>query len=101
MNLVSLARNHGRTTVFTIIASSFHYNWPKTADLDSDTLHGACIDKTFNPEAPWPSGRASDAGARGRGCDPHSGRRVVSLSKIHLPPKKYWYYPGSGGSTQT
>ena len=37
-----------------------------------------------------PSGRASDSGARGRGFDPHSGRRVVSLSKIHLPPKKYW-----------
>ena len=31
----------------------------------------------------WPSGRASDSGARGRGFDPHSGRRVVSLSKIH------------------
>ena len=31
-----------------------------------------------------------DSGARGRGFDPHSGRRVVSLSKIHLPPKKYW-----------
>ena len=41
-------------------------------------------------EAPWPSGRASDSGARGRGFDPHSGRRFVSLSKIHLPPKKYW-----------
>ena len=35
----------------------------------------------------WPSGRASDSGARGRGFDPHSGRRVVSLSKIHLPSK--------------
>ena len=34
-----------------------------------------------------PSGRASDSGARGRGFGPHSGRRVVSLSKIHLPPK--------------
>ena len=41
-------------------------------------------------EAPRPSGRASDSGARGQGFDPHSGRRVVSLSKIHLPPKKYW-----------
>ena len=39
-------------------------------------------------EAPWPSGRASDSGARGRGYDPQSGRRLVSLSKIHLPPKK-------------
>ena len=33
------------------------------------------------------SGRASDSGARGRGFDPHSVRSVVSLSKIHLPPK--------------
>ena len=32
--------------------------------------------------------RASDSGARGRGFgDPHSGRRVVSLSKTLLPPK--------------
>ena len=38
-------------------------------------------------EARWPSGRASESGARGRGFDPYSGRRVVSLSKIHLPPK--------------
>ena len=30
----------------------------------------------------------TDSAARGRGFDPHSGRRVVSLSKIHLPPKK-------------
>ena len=41
-------------------------------------------------EAWWPSGRVSDFRARGRGFDPHSGRCVVSLSKIHLPPKKYW-----------
>ena len=40
-------------------------------------------------EAPWPSGRASDFEAKGRGFDLYSGRRVVSLSKIHLPPKKY------------
>ena len=45
--------------------------------------------------------RASDSGARGQGFDPHSGCRVVSLSKIHLPPKKYWYNPGSGGSIPT
>ena len=31
--------------------------------------------------------------ARDRGFDPHSGRRVVSLSKIYLPPK-------STGNTQ-
>ena len=41
-------------------------------------------------EARWPSGKASDSGPRGRGLDPHSDRRVVSLSEIHLPPKKYW-----------
>ena len=48
-------------------------------------------------EARWPSGRASDSGARGRGFDPHSGCRVVSLSKIHLPsikvPRKRWLRP--------
>ena len=37
--------------------------------------------------------RASDSGARGRGIDPHSGRRVVSLSKTHVLPK-------STGNTQ-
>ena len=42
----------------------------------------------FEREAPWPSGRVLDSRARGRGFDPHSGNRVVSLSKIHLPPKK-------------
>ena len=26
----------------------------------------------------------------GGSFDPHSRRRVVSLSKIHLPPKKHW-----------
>ena len=39
------------------------------------------------------SGTTSDSGAKGRGFDPHSGRGVVSLSKIHLPPK-------STGNTQ-
>ena len=39
--------------------------------------------KTKCREARWPSGRASDSGARGRGFDPHSGhRKIVSLSKI-------------------
>ena len=38
-------------------------------------------------EARWHSGRASDSGARGRGFDPNSSRRVVSLSKINLHPK--------------
>ena len=37
--------------------------------------------------------RASDSGGTGRGFDPHSGRRVISLGKIHLLPK-------STGNTQ-
>ena len=36
----------------------------------------------YSVEERWPSSRASDSGARGRGFDLHSGRRVVSLSKI-------------------
>ena len=38
----------------------------------------------------------SDSGSRGRGFEPHSGRRVVSLSKTYFPkkvlviPKKRW-----------
>ena len=51
---------------------------------------------TRHAEARWPSGRAPDSGARG----PYSGRLVVSLSKIHLPPKtvlviprKRWLHP--------
>ena len=48
---------------------------------------------------PWPSGRASDSGTRGRGFDPHSSRRVVSLNKIHLHkkvlviPRRRWLRP--------
>ena len=38
-------------------------------------------------EALWPSGRAPDSGVRGRVFDLHLGHRVVSLSKIHSPPK--------------
>ena len=44
-------------------------------------------------EASQPSGRASDSRARGRGFNPHSGHRVVSLSKIHLPSKKVLVIP--------
>ena len=29
----------------------------------------------------------SDSGSRGREFEPHSGRRVLSLSKTYLPPK--------------
>ena len=32
----------------------------------------------------WPSGKASHSGTRGRGFEPHSGRRVVSLRYIYL-----------------
>ena len=31
---------------------------------------------------------ASDSGSRGRRFEPHSGRRVVSLSKTYLLPKR-------------
>ena len=44
-------------------------------------------------EARWPCGRASDSGARGWGFDPHSGRRVLSLNKIHFPPQKVLVIP--------
>ena len=43
----------------------------------------------------------SDSGSRGQRLEPHSGRRVVFLSKTYLPKKKYWLYPGSGGSVPT
>ena len=43
----------------------------------------ALFNVTYHLGTRWPSGRASDSGARGRGFDSHSGRRVVSLSKIH------------------
>ena len=33
-------------------------------------------------EARWPSGRASDSRARGRGFDHDSGRRVVSIISL-------------------
>ena len=50
----------------------------------------AYISEAFNStsrwEAQWRGLRASDSGARGRGFNPHSGCRVVSLSKIHLTP---------------
>ena len=39
--------------------------------------------QSTDQEAPGPSGRASDSGARGWEFNPHSGRRVVSLSRIH------------------
>ena len=51
---------------------------------------GFSFEPSSNREAQWPSDRASDSGARDRGFDPHSGRCVVSLRKIHIPPKKYW-----------
>ena len=44
-------------------------------------------------ETRWPGGRALDSGVRGRGFDPHSGSRVVALSKIYLPPKNVLVIP--------
>ena len=44
-------------------------------------------------EVRWPSSRASDSRARGLRFDPHSGRRVVSLTR-------YIYLPKSTGNTQ-
>ena len=38
-------------------------------------------------------GGGLDSGSRGWGFEPHSGRRVVSLSKTYIPPK-------STGNTQ-
>ena len=43
-------------------------------------------------EAPWPIGRASDSGARSRGFDPHSGRRVVTFTSLVIPRKR-WLRP--------
>ena len=40
-------------------------------------------------EAQWPSGRASDSGARGQGFDPHSG---IS-QKVLVIPRKRWLCP--------
>ena len=51
-------------------------------------IYGPSISTTHTNEAWWPIGRGSDSGARGR-FDSHSDRRVVSLNKIHLPPKTY------------
>ena len=50
---------------------------------------------TTHRETRWPSGRASDSGAKGRGFDLHSDRSGVSLSKIylHAPPKKVLVIP--------
>ena len=47
----------------------------------------------FIAEVRWPSGTAFDSRARGGVFDPPSGRHVVSLSMIYLPPK-------STGNTQ-
>ena len=55
--------------------------------------HGSDLSIPTSQEARWPSGRASDSGVRGRRFDPHSGRCVVSLSKIHLPPQKLLVIP--------
>ena len=71
------------------MGKSIFHKWVKIKLLLSDFC--SLIFAVF--EARWPSGRVLDSGARGLGLDPHSGCRVVSLSKIHLPPK-------STGNTQ-
>ena len=46
-------------------------------------------------EAPWPSGRASDIGARGRGFVPYSGRCILeqdtftSQKELVIPMKRW------------
>ena len=44
-------------------------------------------------EAPWPSGRASDSGARGRGFD-------LTQVAVLCPWARYIYLPKSTGNTQ-
>ena len=57
------------------------------------------LTRTNNREAPWPSGRASDSGARGWGFDPHSGHRVAvsfhtfTSQKVLVIPRKRWLHP--------
>ena len=66
------------------------------------STHNLCFRaKIRKKKSRWPSGRASDSGARGLGFDPHSGRRVVSLSKIRLHPKSTGNTQESGGSVPT
>ena len=54
---------------------SFYYNLPKMSNT-LDRGRGGLVVNT------------SDSGSRGRGFEPHSGRRVVSLSKTYLPPNR-------------
>ena len=51
--------------------------------------------RIFQREAWWPSGRASDSGARGQCFDPHSGRRVVRFTsqKVLVILRKQWLCP--------
>ena len=65
------------------------------------STHNLCFRAKTRKNSRWPSGRASDSVARGLGFDPHEGRRVVSLSKIHLPPKSTGNTQESGGSVPT
>ena len=49
-------------------------------------------------EAPWPSGRASDIGARGRGFVPYSARCILeqdtfTSQKVLVIPRKRWLRP--------
>ena len=73
--------------------SCHHATCQHDSDIPIPHFYNICIEKLgftgvfikalnidCGAEVQWPSGRVSDSGARLRGFDPHSGRRVVSLS---------------------
>ena len=105
---MSIGRNvHGRnvcgrnvlaeTSVaeMSVAEMSEHRPHPISAFVAEQTI--PWLDPPCYEEARWPSGRAPDSGARSRGFDSQSGPRVVSLSKIHVPPKS----SGNNGSVPT
>ena len=83
--------------IFRIIDTKQHYKGciligfesftPKRISGDGERGRGSLVVNT------------SDSGSRGRGFEPHSDRRVMSLSKTYLPPKstciprKRWLRP--------
>ena len=86
--LTKLLLSHFLIAIFnSFLLFSFRF-----MNIQSRLFHKGPLDQSniSKREARWPSCRASDSGARGWEFDPHSDHLVVSLSKIHLPPKKYW-----------
>ena len=77
--------------------STLHYFCTDQQDFGSNNIIITAlsllvnIDENSGHAGLWD--RVSDSGARGRGFHPHSGRRVVSLSKRNVLPK-------STGNTQ-